>query len=1083
MKLKPLLVIFLWFNAMVLLAQVSPRIIKGKITDETGNPLEGVSVLLRNTKSGTTTGDNGTFVLKTTATGKLTLTISSTGFMPQTITTEGVEPISIKLIKSFERIEDVVVIGYQTVKRRDLVAPVSSLSAKDLKDIPITSAEQALTGRLAGVQVITSEGSPDASVKIVVRGGMSITQDNTPLYIVDGVPIDNALQSIPPQDIQTIDVLKDASATAIYGARGANGVILITTKLGKPGTKMSVSYNGSVGIKNLTKELPVLHPYDFVQFQYERSRWGRYINNINTTTENNFSTSWGSTYDTLENYKNVPFTDWQHLVMDNSGVIQTHNIGINGGTKKLLYNLSLTDNSNDDIILNTGLYRKSANLRLEYNPIKKLKIGVEGRYTDQTIRGAGTADAGSTVYNRLRNAVRYKPILKPGETTDYYDEDYYDETNNSSLVLINPIILNQQEFRRRYTKTANITAFASWAIDPHWTFKTTYGYTQTNYLENFFEDSATTDVRLNGAGGTAILQTTAQNIYSTTNSNTISFKYKFKRHHSLDGVLGEELTVLRTNGLQNRLNYVGATTVPTLENTISGQLQGKPFASYPIPQDFEAKQLSFFGRVNYTYNGKYLLSLTLRDDGSSKFAQDNRWGLFNSVSVGWRLSQEKFMQSITNVVSDLKVRAGYGTTGNNKIANYLYLSQFYNTAVYGLSNSSSLGYYPYNLANQYLTWETNVTRNIGFDAAFFKNKISLSFDVYKNTAKNLLISAPVPTTSGYTTQLQNIGAATNKGIEIALGATIIKNKNFVWGANFNISFNKNVIDRLAVNQNSYLDNSGALTGQTADYIVKVGQPVGAMYGYVTDGIYMPKDFTATYNNTAGVYTYALNSNVPSDGGIIGTVYPGVLKLKDINGDGVVDANDRTIIGNAQPKFTGGLNQTFQYKNFDASVFLNFVYGNKILNANKIEFTNAFTADINVLSIMKDRYKYIDPSSGAVITDPNTLTTMNTNAKIWIPSQTTGAGAFVLHSWAIEDGSFLRVNNITIGYSINSAALKKIKISKLRLYLTGNNIAKLTGYSGYDPEVNSRRTTQTTPGVDYSAYPRSRTFVFGVQVSF
>ena len=1073
------------FTVLIIFCSVSSfsqttKQIKGKVTNEAGVGLPGASVLLSGTQKGVQSDNDGNFTISIPDDGKKhTLVITYVGYASQTIVTDGAASIAIKLKLESKENEDVVVIGYQTKRRVDVLAPVSSISSKDLKDVPLNSAEQALAGRLAGVRVTTSEGSPDATVNIVVRGGMSITQDNSPLYIVDGVPIDNALASISPQDIQSVDVLKDASATAIYGSRGANGVVLITTKSGKPGRTI-VQYHGFVGTKKLTKELPVLKPYDFVEFQYERARWGRYIGSPNTSAEQTFATNWGSYWDTLLNYKNVPNVDWQNIMMGQTAFTQTHNISASGGNASTTYNLTLTNNADQGIILNSGYNRNIATLKVDSKITKNLKVGVSGRYTDQLVTGSGTSDPGSTAYNRLRQSVRYKPVLTGGETVGTYDPAYAAETNSSSLSLINPVLLDNAEFRRRYTKVSNFTGYVSYALGSHFNFRSTFGYTLSDYKENFFEDTITPDAMLNG-GGRAILQITTTTIHTTSNSNVLSFNYKIKNHHSIDGVLGHELTVLRTDAAITRLGYVGSIAIPTPTNTISGALPGTPFASYPQYTSSEAKRVSFFGRINYSYDGKYLLSLTAREDGSSKFAPVNRWALFQSASAGWRISQEKFMRNL-NWLTDLKLRAGYGTTGNDRINDYQYITTFNPTSVYGLSNGSTIGYLPAGLSNAFLKWETNITRNVGFDAAFLKNRITLSLDVYRNTAENLLIAAPVPTTSGYTTQIQNIGAATNSGVEIAIGSTLIQKKDFTWGINFNIAFNKNVIDKLATAQNFYYDNSGSLTGQTADYIVKVGQPVGAMFGYVTTGMYQVGDFIPTYNTSTGQYTYTLRPGVPSNASIVGTAYPGTVKFKDLNGDGVVDANDRTIIGNANPKFTGGLNQTFMYKNFDASVFVNFVYGNSILNANKIEFTNSFTPDANVLSLMKDRFRYVDPTSGALVTEPNALAALNANAKIWIPSQTTGAGAFVLHSWAVEDGSFLRLNNISIGYTVPAKALRRYKISKLRFYLTANNIATATSYSGYDPEVNARRATPTTPGVDYSAYPRARTFIFGVNLS-
>ncbi|HEY4149852.1 MAG TPA: SusC/RagA family TonB-linked outer membrane protein, partial [Chitinophagaceae bacterium] len=498
--MKKISLFFLLLAPILIFAQTQPRLLKGKVTDNSNAPLAGVNVLAKGSKAGTQTDADGNFTINVPGTtGKVSLVFSHTGFKPVTVSTDGAQPVGVRMEKSDVSLEDVVVIGYQTKNRRDVLAPVASISAKDLKDVPLNSAEQALEGRLAGVQVTTSEGSPDASVKIVVRGGISITQDNSPLYIVDGIPIDNALQSMSPQDIQSIDVLKDASATAIYGSRGANGVVIITTKMGHPG-KTAITYNGFYGIKNLTKELGVMHPYDFIQFQYERSRWGEYINNPNTTAENTFAAGWGTTFDTLQNYKNVPFVDWQHIMMGEQVHTMTHNVSINGGDEKTTYNLSMTRNDDQGLVRNSDYTRNLLTFRLETKATDALKVGLGVRYTNQRVTGSGTSDAGSTAFNRLRQSVKYKPVLLPGQAVDAYDPSYAAETNSSSLALINPLQLSDAEYRKRYTNVLNFTGFAAYTINPHITFRSTGGMNLSMYTENFFEDTITPDARLNGNG-------------------------------------------------------------------------------------------------------------------------------------------------------------------------------------------------------------------------------------------------------------------------------------------------------------------------------------------------------------------------------------------------------------------------------------------------------------------------------------------------------------------------------------------------------------------------------------------------------
>jgi len=434
---------------------------------------------------------------------------------------------------------------------------------------------------------------------------------------------------------------------------------------------------------------------------------------------------------------------------------------------------------------------------------------------------------------------------------------------------------------------------------------------------------------------------------------------------------------------------------------------------------------------------------------------------------------------------------GYGNVGNNRIADYLFLTNFSNDGryFYGLNNQAILAYYSSALVNPELQWESTVNRNYGMDISLFRNRVDLSVDIYRNTSKDLLLNVPIPSTYGYSSQLQNIGKTENKGVEIQLNTIILrKPNNLNWTANFNISFNKNKIVALGVNQTSFFPAaSWGVSGQPTDYIQRIGDPVGSMWGLVTAGFYTTDDFN--WNTSTGVYT--LKPGVPSNSSIIGTVQPGSIKFVDLNGDGVVDINnDRKIIGNPNPKFTGGLNQQFTWKQWDLSLFMNFTVGGDIYNANKIEFTNGYTANSNLLSLMENRWRVVNPagqtvqwvngSNQAVGIAPDLLNELNKNASIWQPLKS--AGAFYPHSWAIEDGSFLRINNLSIGYSLPVKNLAGLKMSKLRFYFTGNNLAIFTKYTGYDPEVNVRN-NPLTPGLDYSAYPKSRSFIFGVNASF
>ncbi len=1056
------------FILIVSLQSFSQQTITGVVTDSSGKGIKGVNILAKGNKKGVQTNDEGKFSINVKESGTVNLVVSAVGYKSTIVSASDNKTVSIVLEQDVIVQDEVVVnVGYGTLKKREVSSSVSSITAKDIKDVPINNASEALTGRLAGVQVTTSEGAPDADVKIRVRGGGSITQSNDPLYIVDGVQTDNGLSTISPQDIQSIDVLKDAAATAIYGARGANGVIIVTTKNGKQG-KLSVNFNSALGVKKLSSELDVMDPYDFVIWEYERTR-------SNPSDSSSFANKYGTYWDTLANYKNANAVDWQKLVMGRTGFVANNSISLSGGNNITTFTAGYTNNYEKAIVQNSSYKRNLFNGKIEVRPAKNIKFGASGRYINQNVSGAGVSDDKGSTYNRLRNAVKYRPYAAQG--VDPLDDQSGDETNvGNSLSLINPIVLNNNEYRLKTTNSYNITSNVSYNITKKLSFKTTIGYEKSRLVDRMFSDSLTSISRLQGSEQPVIgLDTTERKQF--TNSNVFTFKLNnFKKKHDIDIVAGQEIVIFKesvSNNLRRNLpNFISA------KDAISDTSLGDYFAGYPILKKRESSLLSFFTRVNYTFDKKYIVSFNIRADGSSKFADGRRWGYFPSASVAWRIAKEGFMRNV-KVVSDLKLRLSYGTVGNNRINDYLFLTTFANNPYYyGINGQSQFGYTPPSLVNDLLKWETTISKNIGLDLSLFNDRINLTVDVYENKTKDLLLSVPIASTYGYTTQLQNVGATRNRGIEFQLNAGIVKNKNFSWNATFNLSANKNAITELGLNQKSVPAYSGwGVAGQYYDYVAQVGEPIGAMYGLVTDGFYKLDDF----NYDAATQKYTLKAGVTDATKIIGAPQPGMIKFKDINGDTLIDVDhDTKIIGNATPKFSGGFNQQFTYKNWDMSIFLNFVYGNNILNANRIEFSNGYTPNSNLLLEMKDRWRTVN-EQGQVVTDPVELAALNANAKIWRPI--TAAGAFQLHSWAIEDGSFLRINNISIGYNFPVKAIKRIGMKKLRVYVTGNNLAVFTSYSGYDPEVNARKNNPLTPGVDYSAYPRSRMYMFGLNATF
>ncbi|MGG9964629.1 SusC/RagA family TonB-linked outer membrane protein [Ferruginibacter sp. SUN106] len=1078
-KLLVLLTIF-FILPFTLLAQ--NKTIKGKVTDENGAAISGVTVVSKNAPRGTQTDKEGNFSISLSSSNAVNLVFTSVGYGSKTVPVTTETFITVQLKKEAITQEDVVVIGYQTIRRKDLLASVSSIGAKDLKDIPINSAAEALNGRLAGVTATTAEGSPDAAIRIRIRGGISITQDNSPLYIVDGIQMENALNVLSPQDIQSIDVLKDAAATAIYGARGGNGVIVITTKSGKQG-KLKVLYNGFVGIKKLAKELDVLSPYDFIYYQSERSRGSG-------TDSTTFGKNYGTTWDTLNVYKNVPAVDWQKETYGKTGFTQTHNLSLSGGSNRFTYNIGYTFNSDKAIVINSSYKRHLANFRGDYKINSKMKIGISARLTQQEVLGAGISSENGTSYNRLRNTIKYRPFLMPNQALTDADQ-FSDPSAGNGLLLFNPILYANAEYRQKTTKNNNISLTYTYNILKNLSLRSTVGYVYNKFYDWQFSDSSTSIAITQGAQRPVTsLDSTFTRTY--TNSNVLTYTVKgFRKKHDFSVLAGEETYQLNTT-VSNRSYKLFPLFIPPVAALLNPQ-NGTSFTGFPRLTKSKYTNLSFFGRMSYGFKDKYLASVDVRADGASKFGPGNKWGYFPAASLAWRVKKEKFLQNV-DFITDLKFRAGMGVAGNNRIPDYLYISTFSSngTYFYGINNQAVLAYYSAGLVNPTLKWESTLNKNLGLDLAILKNRLSLSVDVYSNESKDLLLNVPIASTYGYSTQLQNVGKTRNKGIELQLNGQIVNKRDFTWSATFNISSNKNKVEQLGVNQTSFFPAaSWGVSGQPTDYIIRIGDPVGSMYGLVNDGFYTTADFD--YNSATGAYT--LKSGVTNATGVIGVVQPGMVKFKDISGpagkpDGVIDLTyDRQIIGNPTPKFTGGLNQQFTYKRWELSAFVNFSYGNDVYNANKVELTNAYTNNSNLLAIMANRWKIVNASgqttqwvigNTAYGFSPDQLNALNANATIWQPIKS--AGAFYPSSWAIEDGSFLRINNISVGYNMPVNRLTRLHMSKLKFYFTANNVAIITNYSGYDPEV-SVRNSPLTPGLDYSAYPKSRSYIFGINASF
>lgn len=969
-------------------------------------------------------------------------------------------------------IDEVVLVGYTKVSKKDVTNSVSSVKAEALKDMPSNSAAEAIQGRMAGVQVSASEGSPGAEVDIVVRGGTSITQSNSPLYIVDGIQIDNALSILSPKEIESIEVLKDASSTSIYGARGANGVVLITTKGGRKKAKTVINYNGFTGVRTIQNTIDVLNPYDYVMYQYEAHSLGK----VQNQTVDNFYTKYG-TWDTLDRFKTMKKNDWQQKVFGREAFNYTHNLSFSGGSDNSSFSLTLNHVNEDGIMINSGFKRSMANFKYDYDLSKKLKLTLNTRYSRQNVTGAGTSASGSQGTNRLRNSVRFMPIDGLiGMDIDEFDPEF---TTRSSLV--NPILLANNEVKENRRTDLLLNTSLEYKITKELTFRSLVGYVQRDTdLKQFYGVVTSTAIQNNRQPVVDIRNSQSRRI---TNTNTLNYK-KTLGDHKVDFLLGQE--TVKTDGESSTLVVKWLPTSITAKEAFAnyqlatpptGMIQDAPRAATEVD-----RLVSFFGRANYTYKNRYIATVSMRADGSSVFGPSNKWGYFPSASLAWKMKEEKFLKR-QDWLSELKLRLGYGQSGNNRIGAFLYDTFFTASSDYGYAFGSGVTPGATTgtiMSNPRIKWESTTSTNAGLDYGFLKGRIYGSLDVYNTDTKDLLLLAKIPQTSGYEYQYQNSGRAVNKGIEFTLGGIVVNNDNFNWKMDLNLSANRNTIKSLGDNAAAsadYYDATSGWVNDLYDFRVQIGKPVGTYWGFVTAGRYEVDDFD--YN--PATQTYTLKSGVPNSSAVANgskAVQPGDLKLKDLNGDGQITNDDKTDLGNAQPKFYGGFNQTFRYKNWDLSLFFNFSVGNKVYNANKIEYSTQYLyGDQNMIGEMANRWKWFD-ANGVKVTDPDALKAMNANTTMWTPS----AGNYILHSYAIEDGSFLRLNNLTLGYSLPKKYLEQISISNLRLYFTVNNLFTITKYTGFDPEASTRR-NPLTPGVDYAAYPRSRFMLSGIDITF
>lgn len=1048
--------------------------ITGKVTDDKGLGIPGVTIVIKGKKIGSATDFDGNFKIEDVP-EKATLVFSYIGLVTQEVAVDGKLTLNVIMKESSTDLNEVVVIGYGTTKRKDLTGAVASVSMDDLKDIPATSVLQAIAGRMAGVNVTIADGSPDMPIKVRVRGGGSITQDNSPLFIVDGFQVNN-INDIAPGDIESIDTLKDAASTAIYGAQGANGVILITTKTGKAG-KTEINMNAYTGIKNTYNLTEVLSPYDYVYFQKELDP------GANPSTS--FYSMYG-TWDDVDIYKSKKGTDWQEKIYGNTGVQKHFDIGMTGGESSLKYKVNYVHDEEEYIMLNSAYKRDYLSFNLNKKISPKLTFDFNPRISNTVITGPSVSSG-----SKLRDGIKYAPVYSlnggPGNALGGAD----DITSAEALSSLNdPVynIINEYKDQNRFNVTINTginwQPIKGLTVSSKGSYAANRDYTDNIWLNKTGEASSN--------GGQPVARRTDTKGYIWTIQNTVSYNVPFVNNtHKLDLMIGQEMYNSQEEEMRNDSKFFPVDF--TAKDVLAMWNYGTPQPTYTTIKE-PSRTSSFFGRANYTFRERYIFTLTARSDSKNVFSEENRQGFFPGAAFAWRLSDESFMKPTAKWLSNAKMRLSYGEVGNARVGSYW-------RQEYGFQSSSRNLYYindqPQSalvtsnvLKNENLTWETTISSNLGLDLGFFNQRLKLSIDVYKNDTKDLILGVALPSNSGYDTQYQNIGRTSNKGLEITASGDIVKNDNFILSANFNIAFNKNIVKELDGSSEMIAASNWAPAVGRDDYRAIVGQPVGLMYGYVSDGYYTFDDFT--YDNVQK--KWILNPGVVDASKVITTsgnyFGPGHIKLKKLSGDGTVITpdQDRKVIGRAQPKHTGGFSISTAYKGFDLSAMFNWSYGNDIYNANKIDNTTFSGSkryqNMSAEMSIQNRFTTIDPATGYNImfgeyANPALLQEINQGKSLWHPL----SNSTILTDWAIEDGSFLRFGSLTIGYTLPESITKEGFVKNVRCYFTGNNLMIWTKYSGQDPEVDGIRNTPLTPGVDWSAYPKAKTFLFGVNVTF
>lgn len=1063
-SLISLVLIFLFSNFDSLANDIDslddPIIVNGVITDLDGIPLPGATVLVKGSSNGTIADVDGKFSISADDQG--TLVFSFLGYSDQEIKIEGRSNITVQLLESASALDEVVVTGYGRQVKRDITGAVSSLSASQIKDLPVTSFENAIQGQMAGVQVSETSGEPGAGPSIRVRGVGSISAGNEPLYVIDGFPISknvdlgvqgdnfrrgtgrfrpptqNPLSTLSPNDIESIQVLKDASAASIYGSRGSNGVIIITTKKGKRSGKPTVSYDAYVGSQQVANKLDLMNSEEFIAYNIEATNNAYLQANPGASASDPNSVRTNAAWRIADDMVNPDGTDtdWQDEIF-RTALMQNHNLSVSGGADNVGYFLSANYFNQEGIIEGSGFDRFSVRMNLESDISDRFRVGLNlaPAYTTSDKLPAGSpyfARPPGIVYSGIVHSPTVKPLNEDGTPNQLDNQSYLLTSDGETASLSsasNPLAIIQAIDDRLTQFRTLSNAYLEFDVKEGLTFKSFLGVDINNYKRNFYR--ANSLLYRTATSGEPYGQSSSSESFTWLAEQTLNFTKSLSGGHNFSGVVGYTAQKEFID-----INTVVADNFPDdLVPTVSG---GQVVQGTAVQEEWSLA--SALARVNYDYNDRLLLTASIRSDRSSRFGTGNKTGIFPSASAGYRLSEDL---GFLPWLSDLKIRASWGKTGNFLIPNYASIGLL-GQSNYTFGGSLVNGISPSTISNQDLSWEKTTSFDIGLDFGFLEDRIYGSIEYFNSTTSDLLLAVQVPSALGFTNALTNIGEVVNKGFEFTITSRNTTGK-LRWTTDLNFATINNEVTRLGPSGDPILSSGGA--GNR--HITQIGSPIGSFYGYMTDGIYQ---------------TQAEIDAGPVDQ--IATPRPGDFKWVDVNGDGFINASDRTIVGNYLPEYTYGMTNTFSYENVTFSFLIQGVQGAEVLNLTRRHMGNG-EANYNSYADWENRWKSAsDPGNGEI--PRANRQTGNSNNR---PS-----------NYQVEDASYFRLRNVNLSYNVPASKLGNA-FSNLRVYGSATNLFTRTDYLGYNPEVNNIEDNVNVQGEDYGAYPLSTVLSVGVNASF